>query len=123
MQEQFSYSQIARSPVPGYLFSMTLNVQIRSIRQARSMTLADLAAKVGISTPHLSEVERGKKNLNNHLLVRISEALGVEPTELIGGSSNDQFSDLNQKIHELSEQDRQRVESFIDALLASKDAT
>tara|TARA_R110000737_G_scaffold227161_1_gene241528 strand:- start:507 stop:770 length:264 start_codon:yes stop_codon:yes gene_type:complete len=87
------------------------------------MTLADLAAKVGISTPHLSEVERGKKNLNNHLLVRISEALGVEPTELIGGSSNDQFSDLNQKIHELSEQDRQRVESFIDALLASKDAT
>lgn len=65
---------------------MSLNINIRALRQAKKLTIAQLAGMVGISTAHMSEVERGVKNLNNHLMTRIAAALGVPPEQLI---SND----------------------------------
>lgn len=64
---------------------MSLNLKIRELRKAKGLTIAQLAEKVGVSTPHMSEVERGVKNLNNHLIERISASLNVGASELIGG--------------------------------------
>lgn len=67
---------------------MSLKLHIRDIRQAQGLTLATVAGRVGISIPHLSQIERGDKNLNNHLMERISAALGVQPHDLVSGSDD-----------------------------------
>lgn len=101
---------------------MTLNLRIREIRKERGKTLSEVAAVVGISVPHLSEVERGIKNLNNHLLTRISAALEVEPQELISGSDDPQALELALLMEALDEADQERVRSFARALADSRRA-
>lgn len=81
----FSYTLIDRSAARAHVFSMSLKLHIRDIRKAQGLTLATVAGRVGISTPHLSQIERGDKNLNNHLIERISAALGVQPHDLVSG--------------------------------------
>lgn len=84
----FSYSRIEGSVRSAYKFSMPLKLHIRDIRQSQGLTLATVAGRVGISIAHLSEVERGEKNLNNHLMERISAALGVRPDDLVSGEDD-----------------------------------
>lgn len=101
-----------------YSSGMELNIRIRELRQARGMTLAQLAEQVNISVPHLSEIERGKKNLNNHLMTRLADALNVHPADLI--AQDDQARELIKIIDDLSEGDRQRILDFASALKASQ---
>lgn len=68
---------------------MSLKLHIRDIRQAQGLTLETVAGRVGISIPHLSQIERGDKNLNNHLMERISAALGVQPDDLVSGGQRE----------------------------------
>jgi transcriptional regulator with XRE-family HTH domain len=119
MQANFSHLQIANVSVAGYLSGMTLNIRIRSIRKEKGLTLADLAEQVGVSTPHMSEVERGVKNLNNHLLIRIAEALDVEPSDLITSEESDQLKRLTRQFSRLEPEDQDRVRSFVAALMQS----
>lgn len=84
------------------------------------MTLAQLAGIVGVSIPHMSEVERGLKNVNNHLLTRTAEALGVAPRDLIGGDVDQDVAELAATFARLSEADRARVRAFVDGLLATR---
>ena len=122
MQAGICHSHIAGGPTRGYLLAMSLSLRIRELRQERGWTVAHLAGLVGISTPHMSQVERGIKNLNNHLLVRTAEALGVEPDDLIAGEMRRDLGQLAEALRDLDVEDRKRVEDFARALLASKKA-
>jgi len=104
-----------------YAFRMSLNLNIRALRKARGLTIAQLAELVGVSVPHISEVERGKKNLNNHLMTRISAALGVQPEALIA-SEGDHLGKILTILGNLQDDDRKRVEDFAAALLQSEQA-
>ncbi|GGE30190.1 hypothetical protein GCM10011360_17810 [Primorskyibacter flagellatus] len=99
---------------------MQLNLRIRDLRKAKGLSIADLAGKVGVSTPHLSQVERGLKNLNNHLLVRIAAALEVEPDALIASQNREDIGDLLDAVSDLSAEDVERVRQFADALRLSR---
>ncbi len=96
---------------------MSLTLNIRELRKSKNLTLAQLAEMVGVSIPHISEIERGKKNLNNHLMERIADALQVEPSALI--MSDFEKVVLMEAISPLSEEDRDRVLDFARALSAS----
>ena len=100
---------------------MALNIRIREIRKSRKMTLEQLAGQVLVSTPHMSEVERGLKNLNNHLLERISAALGVAPSDLISSDVDTDIARLNELVSRLDAADAARVAAFAEALLKSKE--
>ena len=102
---------------------MPLDIHIREIRQKQGYTIAELASKVGISTPHMSEVERGKKNLNNHLLQRISAALRVSPSALIATDNDAAIDNLIATTRGLSPDEVARVAAFASALLESQEAT
>lgn len=108
----FSYSRIAVSARPDYIFSMPLKLHIREIRKAQGHTLAVVAGRAGISVPHLSEIERGDKNLNNHLMERISAALGVRPEELVSGEHDTPQDEvrarLQKTIHGIKTEDAMR---------------
>lgn len=97
---------------------MTLKLRIRKLRQERGWSLETLAGKVGISTPHMSQVERGLKRLNDHLIEKISGALDVEPYELLAPRQDEH--DILHVLAQLSDEDRARVRDFAEALSATR---
>jgi len=118
MQAQISYCRIEPPRAHDYLFSVSLNLNIRELRKAKGMTLAELASIVGVSIPHLSEVERGKKNLNNHLIERLAAALNVPPHTLIAPEDRGIYAELFDKVPRLSPENQLLVSSFVDTLIA-----
>ena len=59
---------------------------LRVIRKYRGMTTTELAAKVGVSQGHISEIETGKKEGSLRLLVRLADTLHVDLDELVPSS-------------------------------------
>lgn len=51
--------------------------EVRQLRKARQMTLAELARTSGVSISHLSAIERGTVSASLAKITRIAEALGV----------------------------------------------
>lgn len=56
-------------------------MELRTIRQARGWTLADLAIATGLSASYLSRVERGTRLLSTEARVRVARALRLTVTE------------------------------------------
>ncbi len=54
-----------------------MGFMIRARRLQLHMTLTELAKRSGLSTPFLSQAERGESGLSLSSLVRVAEALGV----------------------------------------------
>jgi len=59
-----------------------LGSALRTRREAARRTLSDVAAEAGLSPAHLSEVERGRKEISTERLVAVTRALGVRPAEV-----------------------------------------
>lgn len=53
------------------------------LRDERNMTQEDVAAATGISQQYLSGLERGKRNPTIITIYEISQALDVDPMELL----------------------------------------
>jgi transcriptional regulator with XRE-family HTH domain len=70
-------------PPDQWAFSNDLGQQIRSLRQARGLTLEAVAQRSGTSIGALSQVERGKGNPAFFTLVKVAHALEVPVTSLL----------------------------------------
>jgi transcriptional regulator with XRE-family HTH domain len=55
---------------------------LRGRREAARRTLSEVAAEAGLSPAHLSEVERGRKEMSTERLVAVAHALEVRPAEI-----------------------------------------
>ena len=55
---------------------------LRSRREASRRTLSEIAAEAALSPAHLSEVERGLKEVSTDRLVAVAHALAVRPAEI-----------------------------------------
>jgi len=64
--------------------STDIGRMIREARQARGISLRQLASCVGIHFSHLSKIENGKDQIGRSSLARIAEALGVDPDLMLG---------------------------------------
>ena len=117
-KNKVSHSQIGCFGAVEYTSAMSLNLRIRQLRESRGWSLDTLAAKVGISAPHLSQVERGIKNLNNRLITDLSYHLGVEPFELF--VARQKTDDLVNFLAVLPDDDRARVRAFAEALAGTR---
>lgn len=123
-QQEFSQLQIQRLPPDCYEFSMKLTIRIRELRKSKGWTLEELAGRVGISSPHLSEIERGKKNLNNHLIERIARSLGVEHHELFveGAGIPGEPSEVSATFDRLSDARKSQLLDYARFLALQQDA-
>ena len=63
-----------------------LGIRIRKKREKQNMSQADLAARVQLSTQHISNVENAKSKIGLDKLVSVANALGCSVDELICGS-------------------------------------
>lgn len=55
----------------------------RIIRQQKSLTLRQLSSRSGISLTHLSEFERGIKEMSSELLSSLASGLQIQQSDLI----------------------------------------
>ena len=72
----FAYSEAAQS------IRRVLGSVLRSRREAARRTLSEIATEAGLSPAHLSEVERGRKEVSTERLIAVAHALGVRPAEI-----------------------------------------
>ena len=56
---------------------------LRTIRQRSGLTVSGLARRAAISQPHLSNVERGRRQASPELIVRLAAALRVPLVALL----------------------------------------
>jgi len=60
--------------------------RIRVLREARGLSLEELAAEVGTTNQQISLLENGKRRLTVEWLLRLSKALTCHPWELVAVS-------------------------------------
>lgn len=85
-------SQIAAGPQPASPAPLLREVYGRLLRRLRTRqgrTLAEVAARAGISVAYLSEVERGLKEPSSEVLEAVCIALGSSITSLVGAAHRD----------------------------------
>lgn len=56
---------------------------LRELRVARGLTQEELAYQAGMHTTYLSRLEKGRYNPSLAVMVDLSQALGVHPSELL----------------------------------------
>jgi transcriptional regulator with XRE-family HTH domain len=64
------------------LWREMLGQRLRALRRERRETLAETAARAGISPQYLSEVERGRKEPSSEMIAALAGALGTTLTGL-----------------------------------------
>ena len=70
------------------LWREVLGRRLRVLRQEQQETLAETAARAGISPQYLSEIERGRKEPSSEMIAALAGALGttlIDLTEQVAG--------------------------------------
>jgi transcriptional regulator with XRE-family HTH domain len=62
-----------------------LGERVRANREALGLSQEALAANSDIHWTFLGQVERGRRNLSLHNLLKLASGLGIDPAELIQG--------------------------------------
>jgi transcriptional regulator with XRE-family HTH domain len=72
----FAYSESAQ------VVRSAMGAVLRGRREALRRTLSEVAAEAGLSPAHLSEVERGRKEVSIERLLAVTHALGARPADI-----------------------------------------
>src|SRR5437870_11079633 len=80
--------------------------QIRQTRQARRLSLSDVAGRAKISVATLSRIERDKQGLELGLFLTLCRILRTSPQDLLGDEVSENVDPLAVKIASLQHPDR-----------------
>lgn len=72
-----------RDPQPEPLLRDVMGEVLRRTRREQARTLADVAEDAQVSTPYLSEIERGRKEASSEVLSAVCRALGIDLVGLV----------------------------------------
>lgn len=61
---------------------MKINNLVRKTRREQGMTQEELAKRVGITRPYLSDIENDKRQVRGELMIRIAITLGVKVEDI-----------------------------------------
>jgi transcriptional regulator with XRE-family HTH domain/predicted enzyme related to lactoylglutathione lyase len=75
---------------------------VREGRLARNWTLQDLARRVGLSAPHLSQIERGQSFPSVNALLAIARSMGLPPSRFFEGEAEGFSSRSDASLHPLA---------------------
>lgn len=99
--------------------------KIAEARNAKGWSQADLAKKIGTSQQQIARYESGDNDVKSSVLVKLSSALGVTITYLLGlddASSTDsedrQLDRLCRNYRDMSDEGKQALAATSDALLS-----
>lgn len=99
--------------------------RIKLNREKKGFTQEQFAEMLNISTNYLSAIERGVKFPRFDNLIAIMNKLNVTADEIFMDVLNSGYkikaSDLEEKLEELSEEDRSRILSVLEVLIKEAD--
>jgi transcriptional regulator with XRE-family HTH domain len=72
-------------PQPVSDAARTFGARVRERRLALGKSQEQLAADSELHWSFLGQVERGRRNLTLHNILKVADALGVDPGELVAG--------------------------------------
>lgn len=88
--------------------------RIREIRRVLKKSGTEVAIKLGISAPYYYDLEKGKRNLNTELAVKLAELFGVSVDYLLGVDSAPGEECVNELelLQKLDLSDKELLEQF-----------
>jgi transcriptional regulator with XRE-family HTH domain len=106
--------------------SETIGQRLARLRRERGMTQVELAERLAVAQPVVSDYERGELRLHGELIVKLTQILGCSAEELLGlerprsnGSTNRRLLRRIQDIERLPRRDQQALLRTIDRFLES----
>lgn len=72
-------------PKPLSEATAALGQRVREQREALGLSQEALAHQAGVHWTFLGQVERGRRNISLHNLLKLAAGLGVDPAELVQG--------------------------------------
>ena len=82
-------------------FKENFGKRIQEIRKSKKLTQERLAEAIGLDTPNLSNIERGKRFVTSDTLEKIVKALGVAEKDLFDFEHIKNREELIKSINEL----------------------
>lgn len=76
--------------------------RVRRLREARGWSLTELSSRAGISRSYLTQIEHGESIPTQDKIIKLAEALGALPSELLGEDTR--HMDIPQSLREFAEQ-------------------
>ena len=95
-----------------------MELKLKELRAQRGLTVRQLAESAGMSPSHYSEIENGKKKINERSMELISRALGIRPIQLI--STGSRTERLVQDFQSLPDKDKELVLQFVQRMLPAE---
>ena len=68
-------------------FIVNLGIHIRQLREKKNMSQQDLADDSGVTKSQIARIERAQINTTVKTLIKISNALEIEPKEILNFSN------------------------------------
>jgi transcriptional regulator with XRE-family HTH domain len=107
--------------------SETLGQRLARLRRERGLTQVELAQRLGVAQPVVSDYERDELRLHGQLIVKLTDILGVSAEELLGlkktpangAIKNRRLLRRLQEIERLPRRDQQALLRTIDRFLES----
>jgi transcriptional regulator with XRE-family HTH domain len=104
----------------------TIGQRLARLRRERGITQAEIADRLGIVQPMVSDYERGELRLHGQLIVELARLLNVSADELLGLEKpkgggpvkNRRLLRRLQQLEKLPKRDQQALLRTIDAFLA-----
>jgi transcriptional regulator with XRE-family HTH domain len=104
----------------------TIAQRLGRLRREKGITQAEMAERLGISQPIVSDYERGELRLHGELIVKLVEILDCSADELLGvrerkaitGGGNRRALRRLQQFELLSKRDQEALLRIFDALLS-----
>jgi transcriptional regulator with XRE-family HTH domain len=120
-------SGVARKKATETSGQETLGARLARLRRERGLTQVELAQRLGVAQPVVSDYERGELRLHGQLIVKLTAILGVTSEELLGlkaPASNGPLKNRRllrrlQAIERLPRRDQQALLRTIDRFLES----
>jgi transcriptional regulator with XRE-family HTH domain len=105
----------------------TIGQRLARLRRERGLTQVELAQRLGVAQPVVSDYERGELRLHGQLIVKLTDILAVSSEELLGlkkSPSNGSIRNRRllrrlQEIDKLPRRDQQALLRTIDRFLES----
>ncbi len=105
----------------------TIGARLAQLRKERGITQGELAERLGVSQPMISDYERGELRLHGELILQISALLKVSADEILGlrderkanaTLKNRRLARRLQAIDQLPKRDQEALLRTIDAFLS-----
>lgn len=99
---------------------------IKELREARGMSLEDVAQAVGVTNPYVSMLEQGKRGLSWMMLRKLADAFQCNPLEITEGTSrpeeprNRQEKEMLRKFRGLADGEREMFSYMLDSFASGK---